>query len=457
MLYNCLRNVIAIVVIIFVSCTPSLDNQKEENIGDEYFGKGIISDIPENIGVQNALKKAAQMRNITWEPKAYGMPYNNGFFQANTSYSGIPYSSVLEYCQYVFLDVSVETFATAVNNPRSVLYTENVSKDHSKSILGRNYIGYNSACYYGSTCSYLIVYALGLPHGILASEFPFFKDMEVVEEQSYSGVKLADVLSSGKHVSLVTDIKRDRDGVIQLLTVTENAWMTTRSIDYTPTQFDKLFSLGYTLLRYKYIEKNTNYTAYTDFVAVEGEIRGSYSYNEDICPNYGNKSNYVEGDTVVLNITSNYKEKGYKYLKVIKNNNMLYLLPITDIDIYLKDLSYGDYQVCLTDGFNNLSQYSFFKVVNMSVSLDNLAGEDIVSFASKNATPLYYDICEENGLKGPSGVNDILTHVLTTEELSKGRAILTSPLRPTEEYPYIKVHFTTEYGRTIKTVRKSFN
>lgn len=420
------------------------------------FREDVISDLPENIGVQNALKKAAQMKNVSWTPSAEGMPYNNGYFMVNAKYSGIPYSNVLAYNQHVFLDVSLETFLTAVHNPRSVLYTENVSKDNSKSSLGRTYNGVGSACYYGSTCSYLIAYSLGLPFGILASEFPYWNDVEIVEEQSSSGVKLADILSSGYHVSLVTDIKRYPDGTIYSITITENAKATTSSTEFSPTQFDDYLSTGYTIVRYKNIENNTEYTPYTDFVAIEGEVLGHYTFNEDLCPNYGNKSNYIEGDTVIINIAEDFYNKGYRYLMVYKDNQLLHRLSISTSDVHLRGLTYGDYKVCLTDGFNLTSMYSFFKVVNMSVSLDCSGELTEVCFSSINAKPLYYDFCEENGQKGPRGVKGILSHLLTPEEVVEGRAILSPPLTPTQTTPYVKVHFETEYGRTAKSVRMEF-
>lgn len=417
--------------------------------------EGYMSDIPDCLGVHNALKKAAQMRDVKWVANGDGMPFNNGSFAANTTYSGIPYSSVLEYNQHVFLDVSLETFITAAHNTRSVLYTENVSGMDSRSSLGREYHGSNCACYYGSTCSYLIVYALGLPFGIAASEFPFWNEMEVVNDQSASGVNLADVLSSSGHVALVTDIKRDITGTIHSITITENAFVTTSSNVFSPTEFNEYLKTGYTILRYKNIKNNTTYIPLTDFVAVEGETTGDYMFNDDICPNYGNKSNYAEGDMVVLNVCVDYKAKGYTHLFVYKDNELLSRQSINDIDIVLTDLPYGDYKVCLTDREGGKSDYAYFKVVNMSVIIDSSAANDIVYFSSANSTPIYYDFCREDGGKGPAGVNGLLSHLLTPEEIAEGKAELTSPLVLTESHPYIKVHFETEYGRTVKSIKKN--
>lgn len=453
----CLKQGFSLSIVLFafsiVSCTSHIEPIEIQVNEFEIEDNAIVQ---RNRGIQNAIKKAAQMKNIRWSPTAEGMPWNNGEFQVGTTYSGIPYSSVLEYCKYVFLDVSVETFLTAVHNPRSVVYTENVSAENSKSVLGREYNGNNCACYYGSTCSYLIIYALGLPYGILAAEFPYYEDMEVVDEQSHLGVELADVLSSGRHVVLVTGIKRDNKGKIQSITVTENAWRTTSSSVYTPEQFDNYLSTGYTILRYKYFERNTNYNPLTYFVAIEGETLDHYSYNDDVCPNYGNKSNYNEGDIVIINIGQDYESKGFTQLLLYKNNQLVNIYTINDIDIVLSELAYGDYKVCLRKSSGQTSEFAYFKVVNMSVKIDSNGPEDVVYFASKNATPIYYDICNKLGHKGPKGANAVLSHLFTSDELSAGKTKLNSPLVLTEDYPYIKVHFENEFGRTIITAKKSF-
>ena len=69
------------------------------------------------------------------------------------------YSSVKEINTYVGRNVSFYTFMTAVNNPKSKIYTEDLSAPP--------YHGTHSATYYGITCSQAVNYALGIkgPYG----------------------------------------------------------------------------------------------------------------------------------------------------------------------------------------------------------------------------------------------------------------------------------------------------
>ena len=240
---------------------------------------------------------------------------------------------------------------------------------------------------------------------------------------------------------------------ISTITITENAGPTTSSREFNPSQFEQFLSTGYTILRYKFIEGNTDYTPLTEFVAVEDEIQSYYVFNDDLCPNYGNKSNYIEGDDVIINVTDNYKQMGYTHLSVYKDEQLYNNLTLTNVDVVLKGLPFGDYKVCLTNGHGKTSRYAFFKVVNMSVSFDNCGEYGAIIFNSINATPIYYEFCGEGGKKGPSGAKCVLSHMLSPLELSEGRATLSPPLVFTSDSPYVKIHFETEYGRTAKTVR----
>jgi hypothetical protein len=62
----------------------------------------------------------------------------------------VPYSSVRSEGRYIGFDIALRTFLAAVENPRSVLYTENLTGRVS-----------NAAAYYGSVCSAYTSYALG--------------------------------------------------------------------------------------------------------------------------------------------------------------------------------------------------------------------------------------------------------------------------------------------------------
>lgn len=401
-------------------------------------------DTPESLGVLNALKKAYQMANIQYTPVGSTMPYNSGYFTQGTTYKGMPYSSVKEYNQFVCEDVSFETFMTAIKNPRSVLYTENTNSSESTSALGRTYHGSNCACYYGSVCSGLLTYAYGLPQNVTTFEFSTWDDMELVEDQSPYGARLADCLWIDGHVKMVAGITRGSDGLITKIVAIENVNQKTTIREYTAAEFTTLLE-SFTLYRYKYLYKNTKYTP-SQFVPVFGETATAYVYNEDICPNYGQKANYNEGDDIVLNLFD-YSTKGYTTLEVYKNDVLLLSRTISSSDEVLSSLEYGTYKARLT-GSGVTSDWAYWMVVQTNVARNG----DLFEFSSPNATPIYYEFCKTDGARTHEDIGGLSTHLFTDEELAAGQATPSSPVTPSSAYPYLKVHFQTEYGRVMKRI-----
>lgn len=91
---------------------------------------------------EKAVDYARIMSRVKWTPVAGGMPKRGGYFEEGTEYTGVPYSSVKSVGRYIGFDIFLKTFLAAVENPRSVLYTENLSGEVA-----------NAECYYGKVCS----------------------------------------------------------------------------------------------------------------------------------------------------------------------------------------------------------------------------------------------------------------------------------------------------------------
>ena len=75
---------------------------------------------------EKAVEYARIMSRVKWTPAADGMPKRGGFFKEGTEYTGVPYSSVKTVGRYIGFDIFLKTFLAAVQNPHSVLYTENL-------------------------------------------------------------------------------------------------------------------------------------------------------------------------------------------------------------------------------------------------------------------------------------------------------------------------------------------
>lgn len=158
---------------------------------------------------EKAVEYARIMSRVKWAPVASGMPIRGGgFFKKGTEYTGVPYSSVKSVGRYIGFDIFLKTFLAAVQNPHSVLYTENLSGDVP-----------NAACYYGKVCSSYTSYALqcGIWYVSRLHPPPHRNAVKLVEPQSAQAARIGDFIftppSPGSHVEIVTEVTKSGDTV----------------------------------------------------------------------------------------------------------------------------------------------------------------------------------------------------------------------------------------------------
>ena len=387
-------------------------------------------------GAQCAVKKAHQMTDVEFVPLRTIVANTRKIYQPGENSKGMIYSSVKEINTGVGFDVSFHTFMTAMHNPRSVLYTVNLSKPP--------YHGKNASAYYGTVCSALVSYALGLSVVRNTQDFSQSDDMVLVDNQSIKNIQLADVLLSSNHIVIITGIKRNsKTGSVVSVEYCEAVQEGCRRVVKTAKEFNQKLSNGkWKMFRYKDLEKNT-YTPLTEFVAVDGEQGEPFKYNDALCPNKGDKSCYVSGEDVVLNILGDGFEKVVLY-KYSKKYNTIELNG--DSDIVLKNLPYGDYKAML-ERKGEKTDFVCWKVIDVRVKAD--PEKETISFHSDNATPVYLEFCMITGSR-PSWA----WYPLKKEDISKGYVKisdlpLSDTLRAQESAMYAKVHFDCEYGKVI--------
>ncbi len=384
-------------------------------------------------GAQKAIKKAHQMTDLEFVLYDTLKANSKKTYLPNKHYKGLIYSFPQETSTFVGLDVSFHTFMTAIHNPRSVLYTEHLDKlpYHSGRI----------AAYYGTVCSGFVSYALGFKAYQTTYDIAEHDFMTLVDDQSAKGIQLADVLWQKGHVALITGIRRNKTtNEIVWIEISE-AWPSgaRRREVKGESAFDKMLLDGkWKIYRYKDLEKN-EFKPWTDFITVEGEPRIPFQYNEAICPNKGDKSCYVTGENVVLNIA-----EGYKKVEIYKDSKLYKRLGVgDDLDIVLKDLPYGDYQARLKKWWHK-SDFAYWKVIDTDVNV----GTEKVSFRSDNAIPVYLEFCTITGSR-PTWA----WYVLTEKDIANGW-VKVSPrvsnrLKQKTSKMYVKVHFECEYGRVV--------
>ena len=163
--------------------------------------------LPDSLDIvmsNDVLERAFQMATMEWTP-VNPVPMEGGrFYSKGQTVKGVPYSSVKEINTYLFQDVSYYTFMTAVHNPRSVLYTENIS--HAP------YHGKNCAPYYGAVCSSAVMYALGISTPYYVSQIIRLPSMERIDNQEIDSLRVCDVIAKSGHVQLVFDVEHQAGG-----------------------------------------------------------------------------------------------------------------------------------------------------------------------------------------------------------------------------------------------------
>ena len=347
------------------------------------FTDSLNHDQPINAGVSNALEKARLVAGIEWAPRSampsvYGIPY-----QSQENRLGVPYSLAQKVNGYVGLDVSFYTFLTAIHNPRSVMYTENLSMFP--------YYGFDAAPYYGSVCSTSVWYALGIPAPYYTSSINANDALTRRDDLPADSVQLCDVLWKTGHVAMVYDIARDEYGYIQKVVVfetTTNLRLDSKLVEYSYDGFiDRWNGGGYVIYRPKNLSSNN----YPDepFEWVNGHLTPQFVYNDDVCTNHGDRVSYPVGDSVVINVLS----KVYSELELYKDDSLYISVPLECFDMVFYDLPYGSYKARLVEE-DHASDYTYFEIIDISVSY-NVGNQLTVYFSSANAIPEFMSLGDE--------------------------------------------------------------
>ena len=342
-------------------------------------------ELPCSVGVLNAMKRAKQMSDIKYTAKS-AYPNNSGATGGTAGeHTGLPYSSVKELFTYIGFNVSLKTFMTAVNNPYSMFYTEDIAgSPRSNSDYGFTYGGTNCGTYFGTVCSSFVCYAYGaqMPYATNAFSTLFKNNGSLIElkEQSAQGVHLMDMVLWTGHAGIVTSVKRDSYGNVTDVEVSDSATPNIRKRNLTATQFNNILADGGgtlgqgVLYRYTKLYNNVAYNQ-SEFVAVMGESTQQYSYNNSICTYKGDYATFRRGFPVWLNY--NKQELGTQ-LHFDDSNVFAYTGPVygmIDANLKLMKGSSKWYFVSITPGkkytvVNNGSGFQSAVLRSMPSSFD---------------------------------------------------------------------------------------
>lgn len=407
------------------------DRLKEEGLRSEQCFRHSSMSEEAYQGAINAVKKAYQLTDITFIP-LLSIAYNVGTYQPDTAYKGMIYSSVKETGTYVGSNVSFHTFMTAIHNPRSRIYTDRIDESP--------YHGKNCRSYYGTVCSDLVSYALGVDYA--SYDFVASDEMEELDYSNVEDFHIADVLWKSGHVALITDVVRDQNDSVVSIEISEAVQNGSRKRLFTRAVFESRIAPSFKkVFRYRYLDKNVDYVSVAEFVPVFDEAEVPFEYNDDICVDKGDRSCYFVGEEVVLNILS-----PGDTLELYKDGMLLFSTRIESEDIRLTDLDYGLYQARLVQS-ERYSDFTSWMMVDCT--MEPSKDEMVISFSSENSRPMSISFCDQSGSR-KYPYTDILSRSFTEEEVSLGYILIPQD-KVKSDKKYFKITFETEFGK-ISTI-----
>ena len=392
-----------------------------QRINSDKAPASVTKDLPESFGVLNALLKARQLSVVSFYA-INSIPQQEGDLEAGQYHAGLPYSSTRIENLFVPNCVSLYTFVTSAMNPMSKLYTVDLGE------LGN----VNGDTYYGAVCSTYCAYALGIYGTYTTHQWKDIPGMEVLEDQSINALKIGDTVLGSGHVLMVSDIRRDAAGAVTRIKLMD-IWITgTRERAYTPEDFTRAYTTEkYVYCRYGAIGDSQFTTE--PLVQVYGKMPKSLNYNTELIPDRGDRSNYLAGDDVILDVLL---PAGYTDVEIYRDGELIEVWGVLErLTLTLPEA--GSYKARLT-GSDGASDFCYFNVVDVrsSVTATEESGKVQVSFSALGASPKY--IVWQNGYNHGS------KHIqfLTEEEISLGSAVgeyISGEFK-------IRVGFENEYG-----------
>lgn len=389
---------------------------------DPYDLNEYVRDMPENIGTANVIRRAYQVTKAAFMPLADIPHFSSSIIAEGVEFTGVPYSSVRPENLYVPQCVSIESFMTALKNPNSYIYTRRM-----------NIPGYAGHAYMGAVCSSFVAWCYGIDNTLpttkafhdQATELGFTVLDE--DKQNWQSVKLGDMLNwEDHHIVIVTDVFRNRFGELAYVELSESTnenGAKAQSAIYYRDKITSLIATGYLIYRYDHIA-DVEYTA-SPWVHVDASEKGIPVYNDVIIPRRGDKSNWHEGEDIVIDILQPDGFTGYELHEDYSSTTTTGTISGTVIT--LTGLTYGAYKLRLTGSEN--SGWVYFDVKKTQGTLYEVqAGRKV------RVTP-YIDhgeaasvvFCCNNPSNGPDNLAVRSFHIFTDAEKTQGYAIVDAP------------------------------
>lgn len=383
-----------VIISVYADTMDTFCFHKIDTIEDKMLG--VLADKSDqalaSFGVMNSIAAARQFATIEYTTKAR-MPYlETGFKKmgkpAGTKLKGIPYTSTGVLSKCVGQHVTFYTFLSAIENPKSVLYTRRITFRKA------------GTTYYGGTCFTLTSYAFGSRLGYHDNTYAHIEVDKDYTEYSPYDLQDGDLLYSGSHVIMAGRVYRDEYGRIinyvmmqhmapfpristQAFDVLEDGYLRAGGTHEDPQYKMRVFRPN------TRIDRRTgmyDYGSYEPLPCVKGyadEVITPYTF-PDIMPEYGDKAciSTVEAENGVnINVLNS---EGYTSIKVYKDEELIDTLAVEDFNTGA--LSYGTYEFKLVG--SNKSSSSYLIVVDFDGTTYDSENAR-VKVKSRNAEAVY--------------------------------------------------------------------
>lgn len=385
----------------------------DELIAFQSFGKvkASVNEVPESDGVRNVLARFGLLCDITYVPLK-NIPQTLTTFAANKMHKSLPYSSTRPEALFVPNNVSFYTFLTALQNPKSYIYTVDIGEAPLNNVNGKTY--------YGAVCSTATAYALGIVPNYSTHQWTSIPGMQTVTIERIEDLQLCDTIVVPRHVVMVTGIGRDTNGKVVTVDISEASGVDTHERTYSVEGFFERFPFD-----------NSVVCRYSKLDEVMSDSLPEIAGEPPLMPRKGDKSNWLFGTTVEIDVLST----DYTHMELYCDGEPYKTVKLNGTCVSFNGLPAGKYSAKLIKG-EKTSAACHFIVADVSSYITTLGNSRVkVYFKSSNAEPMWVQwTSKDNGT--------VHVYELTEKEKIDGIAYSTYKSGKFK----VRVAFRTEYG-----------
>ena len=299
----------------------------------------LISTKPKNEAEAAVIARSRQLTDFKWTPArdvptCLSLTKGNGVLPAGVEQTGFPYASTEATDKFFCENIYFETFLSAIPNPDSKLYQP-----------GRAAL---SACNFGIVCNSFVRYALGIQGRVNTQNWGSIPGMRLVKpkgEYTAEEIRLCDILHAygegRNHVTLITDIIKNEDGRIELIEVSEAVSPLCKRQTYTPEEYFEAYKL-FSLWRYDLLDFVPSFDEKENALLFDSGIE---KIQPKIAVDNGNKSNYREGEEVIISVFT----EGENAVLLYRDKTLAEEIKTYGRAVVVRRLERGYYRIALKD------------------------------------------------------------------------------------------------------------